>query len=131
MTTEKKQVWVIDDEPLALHMYARVMRKINPPNATIHYFEAGEAALEFLNGGKAPNLIFLDLEMPNMSGLEFLHLLMSRLENPEKSLQVLIVSSKEIDHSHPDIQIFPVVKAVVKKPITRTSIKLFEQFLLP
>ena len=53
----------------------------------------GEEALEVLNGGDLPDVIFLDLNMPRMSGIEFLKI----LKNDErlKYLPTMILTTSE------------------------------------
>lgn len=53
----------------------------------------GEEALEVLKGGDLPDVIFLDLNMPRMSGIEFLKI----LKNDErlKYLPTMILTTSE------------------------------------
>ncbi|HPI70099.1 MAG TPA: response regulator, partial [Tenuifilaceae bacterium] len=53
-----------------------------------HSFAGAIEAVNFLKSGNKVNLIFLDIEMPEMTGIDFLN----SLDQPP---QVIIVSSKE------------------------------------
>ena len=53
----------------------------------------GEEALEILNGGDLPDIIFLDLNMPRMSGIEFLGILKS--DERLKYLPTVILTTSE------------------------------------
>ncbi|PWL39443.1 response regulator [Flagellimonas aquimarina] len=53
----------------------------------------GEEALEFLKGGTLPDIILLDLNMPRMSGIEFLSIL--KADDRLKYLPIIILTTSE------------------------------------
>ncbi|NKI30726.1 response regulator [Croceivirga thetidis] len=53
----------------------------------------GEEALEILNGGDLPDIILLDLNMPRMSGIEFLGIL--KQDEKLKYLPTIILTTSE------------------------------------
>lgn len=64
------RILVLDDEPLLLKLLARMLANLGYTSVTTR--ENGRAALELLaNRDDSPNLILLDLNMPEMDGLEF------------------------------------------------------------
>lgn len=67
------QAIAIDDEPLALNVIRAYCQKIDFVNLTDTFTET-LPALEFLKKNK-PDLLFLDIQMPAMSGLELYRLL--------------------------------------------------------
>lgn len=66
----------MDDDDIDAIALERALRKLRLINTT-HRARDGREALELLRAGviPAPYIIFLDLNMPRMSGLEFLEVL--------------------------------------------------------
>jgi CheY-like chemotaxis protein len=67
---------IVDDDDIDAIALERALRKLSLFNVT-HRARDGREALELLRAGAipAPYIIFLDLNMPRMSGLEFLEVL--------------------------------------------------------
>jgi two-component system response regulator len=91
----------MDDATLAIHS----LRKKNLTNKIVHLKNGDEALRYFfsdLNGEKAskdPKIIFLDLKMPKVDGIEVLTKLKS--DPATKSIPVIILTSSNED---PDIE---------------------------
>ena len=69
MDKDKKKILIVDDDSFLLDMYAL---KFSQNNFEVHTALDGAAALEKLRGGLAPDIILLDIIMPNMDGFEML-----------------------------------------------------------
>jgi len=78
---------IIDDDILSRNIIERFIAKTEFLNLIDSYENAVEAINKFKKDTEV-DLIFLDVEMPEMTGIEFLN----SLENPP---QVIIISSKE------------------------------------
>jgi DNA-binding LytR/AlgR family response regulator len=78
---------VIDDDLLSRKIIEEFVKKSDSLSLIDSYDNAVDAIQAF-NGIEVIDLIFLDIEMPEMSGLDFLN----TLENPP---QIIIVSGKE------------------------------------
>ncbi len=68
----------IDDEPIALKIVEEHASKI-PFLKVEHYFTDAFAALDFLENNKV-DLVFLDINMPDISGLDFLKASQSKFQ---------------------------------------------------
>ena len=79
---------IIDDDKLSRRVIEEFIRKTDFLSL-IDSYENGVDAINAFKSGKPIHLIFLDIEMPEMSGIEFLN----TLKNPP---QIIIVSSKEM-----------------------------------
>ena len=64
----KKMIMVVDDEPNTLEL-AKVVLEMNNFNAIT--FDSAKEALDTLNKNEIPDLILLDMRMPQISGLDF------------------------------------------------------------
>ena len=69
---------VVDDEPLAITIMEGYLGKI-PHVEVIGKFNSAIPVYEFFNNNKV-DLLFLDVEMPNLTGIDFI----KSLENPPK-----------------------------------------------
>jgi CheY-like chemotaxis protein len=82
---------LIDDDQDDAEIFLAALREISP-NVGYSYIDNAKDALETLHAGEVrPDLIFLDLNMPQMSGQEFLKQVKS--ENNLKELPVIIFTT--------------------------------------
>ncbi|WP_025741586.1 response regulator [Aquimarina pacifica] len=89
---------LIDDDEIERLKFARVLQKNNYPHSIVEA-KNGEEALEILAQKEQPDLIFLDLNMPKMNGLEFLRELKSNADL--RYIPVIILSTS---NNHQDLK---------------------------
>jgi excisionase family DNA binding protein len=107
-------VLVIDDEEKVCKRMAEVLERLG---CQVRFATTGEMGLE-LTAQVTPDLIFLDLKMPNMNGPEFL----SRLRETEPTLPVVVVTGYPDSHLvHKAIQHPPVL--LLPKPATQEQLE--------
>jgi len=123
--TEKKIILAIDDDPLVLGTFTKFLTS----DYDLRISKSAADASMLMDKVK-PDLIILDIEMPNISGFEFLHTIK---KNPRyMSVPVIIVSG----HCEPAL-IKHAEKggatAVLAKPVTKEdlSAKISEAFKKP
>jgi len=113
---------IIDDDELSRRVVEEFIGRTDFLNLT-HSFSNAVEAINYIKQGEEVNLIFLDVEMPEMTGIEFLN----SLSHPP---QVIIVSSKEkyaiqaFDYSVTDYLLKPITYARFFKAAS----KAYEQF---
>jgi CheY-like chemotaxis protein len=97
------QVLVIDDNPDDAELTAEALTGVCPPGAT-RVCHAAEDALRCLRSGlstddgpRLPRLILLDINMPQMSGLDFLRILKSDERMRHIPVVMLTTSDEESD----------------------------------
>ena len=90
MSDEKKTVIVVEDEPDAAEMFAEMMR-VTGFNV-IQLFSSTPAISTI--SAERPDLVILDIMMPDVSGLEVLRYM--RREPDLKDIPVILVSAKSM-----------------------------------
>ena len=84
MTDEKKiKIMLIDDDKFLLDMYSL---KFKNKGLDIVTADGSAQALDRIRGGERPDVVLLDIIMPNMDGLELLKIL-----RDEKLIQDVVV----------------------------------------
>ena len=87
----KSKILVIEDIPEMAQLICMYMENAGFETKST---ETAEEAIHELNGGYLPDLVLLDLNLPGMSGLEFLK---KFRENYKTTIPVIIVSARDAD----------------------------------
>jgi len=115
--TESKHILLVDDDSLTNKLHHMIITKINK-NKRVVQFDSPVKALEYLKGN-VPDLILLDLNMPEMDGWVFLSL----LEERNIDVDVVIISSTIDPSERARARHFKSVKDFLTKPLTYDKIK--------
>ena len=91
--TRRGSVMVIDDEPTV----ADVLKRMLAPSHDVAVFHRARRALARLDAGYRYDVIVCDLMMPELTGIEFYHLVASRW--PDQAARVVFVSGGEFTPS--------------------------------
>lgn len=87
-----RNVWVVDDDQ---EMNRAIGLMLQMLNCNVMSFPSARAAAKTLLTGKTPHVLFLDVNMPEVSGLDMLEFLRRR---PEwKNLPVIMLSSESAE----------------------------------
>ena len=93
MTTDKHKVLIIDDDEFLLDMYSVKFRE---QGFQVEISFGGEEGLKKIKEGFVPNVILLDIIMPNMDGFEFLeHLKAEKMMGKMKVIILTNLGQKE------------------------------------
>ncbi len=107
MEHEECEILIVEDNPHDAELVVRSLKKNNLANSLI-VVEDGEEALDFVFGrgmfegrdvSRPPKVIFLDLKLPKVDGLEVLR--QAKSNEHTKKIPIIIVTSSKED---PDIQ---------------------------
>jgi CheY-like chemotaxis protein len=87
-----RQVWIVDDDE---EMSRAIGLMLNLLGCDITSFRAARPAVQRLLTGKVPDLLLLDINLPEVSGLDMLEFLRRRDE--WKHLPIVVLSSEAAD----------------------------------
>ena len=107
-----RQVWVVDDDEEISHAIELMLKVLD---CEVTLFHNARSAAQKLLTGKAPELLILDINMPEVSGLDLLEFRRRRRE--WKELPIVILSSEAADNTV-DKALQLGADAYVKKPAT-------------
>ena len=87
-----KQIWIVDDDEEMSNAIGLMLKMLNCEVTT---FKSARSAAQRLLTGKIPHLMILDINMPEVSGLDLLEFLRRRKE--WKELPIIMLSSEAAD----------------------------------
>ena len=98
-----KPILLVEDDRVDAMTFERALKELNITNQLVHAAN-GEEALDYLskNGGKNACVILLDLNMPTMSGLEFLKIV--KADEALRAIPVIALTTS--DYSDDKIESF-------------------------
>ena len=87
-----KDVWIVDDDEEMSRAIGLMLKMLD---CQVRAFQNPRSAAQTLLAGKSPEVLILDINMPEVSGLDMLEFLRRR---PEwKALPIIILSSESAD----------------------------------
>jgi len=107
-----KRIWIVDDDE---EMSRAVTLMLNMLDSDVKSFTKARAAVEKFNLGHYPDLIILDINMPEISGLDMVEFLRRR---PETSRLPIVVLSSETTDEIVDKALNLGADEFIKKPVT-------------
>lgn len=87
-----RQVWIVDDDEEMNHALGLMLKMLD---CEVTGFASARPAAQTLLTGKRPDVLILDINLPEVSGLDFLEFLRRRKE--WKDLPVVMLSSEASD----------------------------------
>ena len=117
-----RQVWVVDDDE---EMNEAIGLMLKVLDCEVTSFHNARSAVQNLLTGKTPQLLILDMNMPEISGLDLLEFLRRRAE--WKELPIVILSSESAD-SMVDKALQLGADAYIMKPVTLEELEKAMEF---
>lgn len=130
---KKQRYMVVDDDPTN-NMICEFTIKRFEREAEIKMFTVPEDALTFVKevyGSTAetlPTVLFLDVNMPTMTGWEFLEVFMQFDECVKEQFTIYILSSSIEDYTE-EAKTYTCVQGFLSKPLNITNLKRVEKEL--
>jgi DNA-binding response OmpR family regulator len=89
-----RNVWIVDDDEEMLRAIELMLKMLG---CEVFSFHSARSAAQTLLTGKSPQVLILDINMPEVSGLDLLEFLRRR---PEwKELPIIMLSSESADNT--------------------------------
>ncbi len=122
---------IIDDDPISILVCETILRKLNFAS-NIATFKSAEAGLEYLqkhyeDGNSIPDFIFLDVQMPVMTGWDFLDIYQSLPNLPLRRQHVVMLSATFDPADQNRAADHPLVHCFLSKPITKAALDMLSQ----
>ena len=94
MRVKNKPILLVEDDRVDMMMVIRALKQVHVTNQVVH-LENGEDALNYLRDedNDKPCIIFLDLNMPIMNGIEFLQVVKN--DGQLKRIPVVVLTTSE------------------------------------
>ena len=117
-----KTILLVDDMKSDNYLSSRVMRKVCP-DCGITTRQGGQEALDYLNGEgtgqrQFPDLILLDINMPRVSGWDFLDRFKLLPEAVRKRTVVCMLTTSRSQEDRQKAARYPIIKKFLTKPLT-------------
>lgn len=94
MEGDKKKILIVDDDTFLLDMYAF---KFSQHNFEVYTASGGLQVIEKLKDGLRPNIILMDIIMPDMDGFEMLEKINEENLSPDSTKIILSNKSQQED----------------------------------
>ncbi len=91
-----KKLLIVDDEPHIRMLIEQTLEDLEDEGVELLFAENGEQALNIIKEEK-PNLVFLDVMMPKMNGMEVCQKVKKELKLTEVYIILLTAKGQEVD----------------------------------
>lgn len=116
---------LIDDSDIDLFIQRRFLEVYNFSNELLLYKSAEEALgwLQNINGASAPDIIFLDLNMPEIDGFSFLKNFRDLPDKIKIKSKIVVLTSSNSSKDREQAFTFKNVIQFITKPLKQTDIE--------
>jgi len=122
---------LIDDSDIDLFIQRRFLEVYNFSNELLLYKSAEEALgwLQNINGDAAPDIIFLDLNMPETDGFSFLKNFKDLPEKVQAKSKIVVLTSSNSAKDRDQVFAFKNVIQFITKPLKQTDIEELKRLI--
>jgi DNA-binding response OmpR family regulator len=92
----RKKLLIVDDEPHIRMLIEQTLEELEDDGVELLFAENGEQALSIIEKEK-PNLVFLDVMMPKMNGMEVCQKVKKELKLTDVYIILLTAKGQEVD----------------------------------
>lgn len=126
MKTRLKNILIVDDDEISNFVTSNVLEELNLAE-NIYVYESPKDALRIIEGGNShelPELIFLDVNMPEMDGFQFIEEYKEHVKTGSNSKIVMYITTQlNAEEEKRAEKYSPYISEFVSKPITPDVVK--------
>lgn len=115
-----KRVFLVDDDEIINHVHSQVIKRIDA-SVELSLFRSGKEFIHFVKSPSFqsfPDIIFLDIRMPEMNGFEVLEELTASYFNQLGQTKIYVLSSTLDERDLTHAVSFPIVSKFMSKPLS-------------
>ncbi len=126
-----KTVLTIDDEPIDQMIYKRVLKRSGIVENVID-FQLAEDALAYFRceDHERPDMVFLDIHMPRMSGFEFLERAIAEFGKEFTDCVIIMLTTSLDPQDRERAGQYPMVRDYLSKPLTIDNVQSAARLLV-
>jgi CheY-like chemotaxis protein len=127
MASRVANLWIIDNDPM-VSFYIKRLTELGALADIITIYDSPRGAVDYLVMHKnsmqhLPDIILLDIYMPEMDGWEFIQEFQKIKDQLTKNIEIHIISSSNHPKDISRAESFPEVKAYLQKPVTLEALQ--------
>lgn len=119
----QKRIYIIDDDPIYKLITKKLIEKTKLYSETKEFANGNEALRYFESEIDFPDIILLDLEMPEMDGWDFLDEFKQLKKDTDKRTTIYIASSSIAIEDKMKAKKYNCIKDFLSKPISLEKLK--------
>jgi two-component SAPR family response regulator len=127
------KILLIDDDRIFNFLHSKIIERINTNHDIIAYESPFEALQYLLNLSESdlPDIIFLDINMPELNGFEFIDKIKEQASDLLKHLNIVIITSSLSPNDYEVYKQYNVLKAFYNKPLDLEKLESILNNILP
>lgn len=120
-----KTICIIDDEDIIQYIVKTILHNISNDIDVLSYMNGEEAliALQKLPDTELPDVILLDINMPVMSGWQFLEEFVKTRSDSSKKVPIYILTSSTAPNDKIRSKVYKEIMGYIHKPIEADTLK--------
>ncbi|MDJ1473528.1 response regulator [Cytophagaceae bacterium DM2B3-1] len=114
--------YLVDDDDLFHLIHNRFIKSQLPDAEIVNFIDPRDALTTILENTQQPGIVLLDLNMPYMTGWEWLSAFAKQTDLSTLALNIFILSSSDSNQDRARVKDYPFVKGYLVKPLTQADI---------